>query len=194
LVRRDLSRWKQKRRQAAAEKSGDRSPHSKELSHRLDNYAFSRVKSRASLMNETLNKASETAPVQRANNNIEVRIFRTMMVASGVAVSVSAIFAPWRVTTGLLLGGVLALLNHYWLRSSAAAAFSVLAHGAKPKLTLINYVLRYLVVSLVVFVAYQLNVISLAATILGLCSFVVALFVEAVREFYFAIIHREEIS
>jgi hypothetical protein len=31
-----------------------------------------------------------------------------------------------------------------------------------------------------------------AATIAGLCSFVVALFVEAFRQFYFAIIRREE--
>jgi len=36
--------------------------------------------------------------------------------------------------------------------------------------------------------------VSLAATIAGLSSFVVALFVEALREFYFVIIHREETS
>jgi hypothetical protein len=45
-----------------------------------------------------------------------------------------------------------------------------------------------------VVVAYSLNVISLPAAILGLCTFVVALFVEAFREFYFTIIHREEIG
>jgi hypothetical protein len=49
-------------------------------------------------------------------------------------------------------------------------------------------------VGTVVFIAYQLNIVSLSATLLGLCSFVVALFVEAFREFYFAIIRREGIN
>ena len=71
---------------------------------------------------------------------------------------------------------------------------SVVVQGAKPKLKLAQYILRYLVIATVVFIAYKLNIVSLAATIAGLCSFVVALFVEAIREFYFAIIHREEIS
>ncbi len=86
------------------------------------------------------------------------------------------------------------MLNHYWLISSTTAAFKVVAHGAKPRLTIFNYILRYLVIAAVVFAAYKLNIVSLVATIAGLCSFVVALFVEAFREFYFAIIHREEIS
>jgi len=117
-----------------------------------------------------------------------------MAAAVTLAVMISAPLAQWRVTTGLLLGGLLSLLNHHWLSSSTAAAFSVVAHGAKPKLTLAQYILRYLVVGAVVFVAYKLNLVSLGATIAGLCSFVVALFVEALREFYFAIVHREETS
>jgi hypothetical protein len=128
------------------------------------------------------------------NSGVELRIFRTMMFAVVVAVLGSVPFAPWRVTTGLLLGGLLSLLNYHWLSSSTAAAFTVLVHGAKPKLNLAQYILRYLVIATVVFFAYKLNLVSLAATIVGLCGFVVAFFVEAVREFYFAIIHREEIS
>ena len=128
------------------------------------------------------------------NLDIHGRILRTMIVATTCAVVGSLVFAPWRITTGLVLGGVLALLNHRWLRSSTAAVFSVLVDGEKPKLKLTHYFLRYLVVGAVVFVAYQLNVVSLAATLIGLCSFVAAIFVEALREFYFAIIHREEMS
>jgi hypothetical protein len=128
------------------------------------------------------------------NSGVESRIFRTMIFAVVIAGLSSLPFAPWRVTTGLLLGGVLSLLNHHWLSSSTAAAFTVLVHGAKPKLNLVQYVLRYLVIATVVCFAYKLNLVSLAATIAGLCSFVVAFFVEAIREFYFAIIHREEIS
>jgi hypothetical protein len=140
------------------------------------------------------NSAGETVFPEAHNRGVEGRIFRAMAFAVVVAALVSLPLAPWRITTGLLLGGVLSLLNHYWLSSSTAAAFTVLVHGAKPKLKLAQYILRYLVIATVVFFAYKLNLVSLAATIAGLCSFVVALFVEAIREFYFAIIHREEIS
>lgn len=125
---------------------------------------------------------------------IERRILRTMAFTTALSAVASLAFAPWRVAAGLLLGGGLALLNHHWLNSSATAAFSVLLHGAKPRLGLLQYVLRYLVITAIVFAAYKLNLVSLPATIIGLCSFVVALFWEALREFYFTIIHREEIS
>lgn len=133
-------------------------------------------------------------PHKQPNNDIDGRIFRTMTFAAIVAVIASIPFTDWRVTTGLLLGGILSLLNHYWLISSTTAAFKVVAHGDKPRITVAHYILRYVVIAAVVFAAYKLNLVSLVATIAGLCSFVVALFVEAFREFYFAIIHREEIS
>lgn len=121
------------------------------------------------------------------------RIFRTMIWTVTLAVLISLPFASWRVSAGFLLGGLLSLLNHYWLNSSSNAAFSVLVHGTKPRLSLINYILRYAVIAIAVYAAYQLNVVSLVAMLTGLCSFVIALFVEAGREFYFSIIHREEI-
>jgi hypothetical protein len=139
---------------------------------------------------------SETGPgfPEPPNGGVETRVFRTMIIAVAFAVLASLPFAQWRITTGLLVGGLLSLLNHHWLRSSSAAAFSVVVHGARPKLKIAQYVLRYVVVAAVVFIAYKLNVVSLTATIAGLCSFVVALFAEALREFYFVIIHREEVS
>jgi hypothetical protein len=152
-------------------------------------------------MKEISNNAADRLPAEPSSGfpeaskgGIEARVFRTMIVAVVIAVFGSLPFAQWRVTTGLLVGGLLSLLNHHWLRSSSAAAFSVIVHGAKPKLKLAQYILRYFVVAAVVFIGYKLNVVSLTATIAGLCSFVVALFVEAIREFYFAIIYREETS
>lgn len=139
------------------------------------------------------NSAGSLLP-ESQNTGLERRIFRTMAVTVAIACLASVLVADWRVTSGLLLGGLLSLLNHHWLRSSAAAAFSVVAHGAKPKLRIAQYVLRYLVIGGVVFIAYKSNLVSLAATIAGLCSFVIALFAEAMREFYLVITHREEIS
>lgn len=142
----------------------------------------------------TLSPKSGPGFSEARNGGVEARVFRTMILAVVFAVLASFLFAQWRITTGLLVGGLLSLLNHHWLRSSSTAAFSVVVHGAKPKLKLAQYILRYFVIAIVVFIAYKFNVVSLAATFAGLCSFVVALFAEACREFYFAIIHREEIS
>lgn len=145
-------------------------------------------------MKQTAYNAPKRVLSALRNHGIDGRIFRSMVTATVVAVIASMVFAPWRVTTGLLLGGILSLFNHHWLSSSSIEALSVAAHGVKPRLRLAQYFLRYAVIAGLVFVAYQLDLVSLAATIIGLSSFVVALFVEAFRELYFAIIQREEIS
>ena len=145
-------------------------------------------------MKQTPDSAGSSMFAKVHDRGIDGRIFRSMAIATALVVVLSVLFASWRITTGLLLGGVLSLLNYHWLSGSTAAAFSVLAHGARPQLKLAQYVLRYAVIGTTVFVAYKLNTVSLAATLVGLSSFVVAMFVEALREFYFAFIHREEIS
>jgi len=129
-----------------------------------------------------------------SSNTLHLRIFRTMAIATGVSVAVSAVVGPWRVTTGLLVGGLLALFSHRWLKNSAAAAIQLSLGGGPQKLRLMQFMLRYVVLAAVVFSLYQLDLLSLTAVLAGMSSFVVAIFVEALREFYFAIIQREEIS
>ena len=128
------------------------------------------------------------------HDSINTRVFYTMVVTTALAVVVSALVSPWRVTTGLLVGGVLALFSHSWLKNSAAAAIRLSANGGPPQLRLAQFILRYVVIAAVVFVIYTLDLVSLPAVLIGLSTFVVAMFVEAAREFYFAIKEREEIS
>ena len=117
-----------------------------------------------------------------------------MAVTTAIAVIVSAFLGPWRVTTGLLVGGLLALFSHSWLKNSAAAAIRLSATGGTSHWRLAQFILRYIVITAVVFAGYTLDLISLPAVLIGLSSFVVAILVEALREFYFAIKQREEIS
>lgn len=123
---------------------------------------------------------------------LESRVFRTMVVATALMVVIAAFIAPWRVTTGLLMGGVLALFSHSWLKNSAAAAIQYSAEGGQPQWRLAQFVLRYVVIAAAVFAAYTLDLVSLPAVLAGMSSFVVAMLVEAIREFYFAITKREE--
>ena len=117
-----------------------------------------------------------------------------MAIATGLSVAVSALSGPWRVTTGLLVGGLLALFSHRWLKTSAAAAIQLSTAGGASQFSIAQFLLRYLVIAAVIFATYTLDLVSLPAVLAGLCSFVVAILVEALREFYFAIIEREEIS
>ena len=142
-------------------------------------------------MSQISNNVSGEGITGPADGALEMRIFRVMIATVGFAVIASTILAPWRVTLGLTLGGVLSLFNYHWLRTSVAAVFNV-GPTERPRVRISRYIIRYFVVGGVVIAAYQLNVISLPATIAGLSSFVPALFVEAFRQFYFVIIHREE--
>jgi hypothetical protein len=142
-------------------------------------------------MSQIVHNISGDPFTEPADGALEMRLVRAMMVSVALAVTASAILAPWRVTSGLLLGGALSLLNFHWLQTSIAAVFKV-GTGERPRVKISRYVLRYFVLGVTGFAAYQLRLVSLPAMFAGLCSFVPALFVEAFRQFYFAIIRREE--
>ena len=127
-------------------------------------------------------------------DSVHTRVFRTMAVTTALAVTVSVFIAPWRVTSGLLVGGLLALFSHSWLKNSAAAAIRLSTGSDRPQFRIAQFLLRYVVIAAVVLALHTLDLISLTAVLIGLSSFVAALLVEALREFYFAITQREEIG
>lgn len=143
-------------------------------------------------MREIIENVSCGAFADAEPEAMERRLFRIMCATVVTAVLASAPLAPWRVTAGLLLGGVLSLFNHHWLRTSIIAAFSSTGVGIRPRLKASRYILRYFVVALIVAVAYKLSVVSLVATLLGLCSFVVAVMAEGFIQIFFVIVHRED--
>jgi len=122
----------------------------------------------------------------------ELRVFRVMIATVALAVTFSLLFAPWRITTGLVLGGGLSLLNYHWLRTSVAAIFGGDIATSPPRVRVSRYLIRYFVVGFVAIAAYQLQIVSLPAMFAGLSSFVPAMFVEAGRQFYLVITRREE--
>jgi diacylglycerol kinase len=134
----------------------------------------------------------QEGPVGEAPREAVRRIFRDTFWAALVAVVVSAFLAPWRVTAGLALGGALALFNQHWLRGSVEAVFEGATAARPPKWKAARYVLRYAVVALLVFLAHQAGLVSLVATLAGMCAVVAGLLAEGFRQFYFAIVRREE--
>lgn len=143
-------------------------------------------------MSEIVNNVGRSALSVNDPVAMEQRLFRAMCGAVAISVIISLPLAPWRVTTGLLLGGILSLFNHHWLRTSLAAVFGKAESGKRVKINAARYVLRYFVIAAVVALAYTLNLVSIVATLIGLCSFVVAALAEAFMQIYFAIVNREE--
>ena len=145
-------------------------------------------------MNEGADSARPEAPGGAGEDPraAERRIFRGTFIAALAAVAASAFLAPWRVTTGLALGGALALFNQYWLRTSVEAVFEGASAARPPRMKAARYVLRYVVVAAVVFVAFKAGLVSLAATLAGMCAVVAGLLAEGFRQLYFAIVRREE--
>ncbi len=121
------------------------------------------------------------------------RLFRVMFWTVAAAVLASALWMPWRVTAGLFIGGALSLLNHHWMRTAIMAAFAQASGtGARPKLKIVRFITRYFIVAAAIAVANWLDIASLTAMLVGLCSFVIAALVEGFMQTYFVITHREE--
>jgi predicted secreted protein len=145
-------------------------------------------------MNEGADSARPDEPDEAGEDPREAgrRILRDTCAAAVVAVAVSLFLAPWRVTLGLALGGALAAFNQHWLRTSVEAVFEGAPSGQPPRMRAARYVLRYFVVAAVVFVAVKADVVSLAATLSGMCAVVAGLLAEGFRQLYFAVVRREE--
>jgi hypothetical protein len=115
---------------------------------------------------------------------VERRIRRDMCVAVALAAVASVLFAPWRVTAGLLLGGALSLFNFHWLSASVASLFETAPAGGRRGLGVARYVLRYFVVGAAVAVAYWLDFVSVVAVLAGMCSFAAAALAEGFRQLF----------
>jgi hypothetical protein len=145
-------------------------------------------------MADTPDTTTEMSIFAHEDHALNARVFRVMVSATGLGIAISSLIGPWRFTAGLAIGGLLALFSHNWLKNSAAAAIRLAAGGGVQQIRLFQFLLRYVVIAAAIFAAYSADVASLPGMLLGMSSFVVALLFEAIREFYFAIIHREEIT
>jgi hypothetical protein len=121
----------------------------------------------------------------------ERRLLVTMTIILFVMVAASLFLANWDVIIGLILGGALSFLNYFWLKSSLRSLFEKVAAGDGGKFSASFYIIRYAVIAVVIFVAAQLHLASVAAMLVGLLSFAFAILLEAVIQLYLAIVNQE---
>ncbi len=121
------------------------------------------------------------------------RILWIMAIVVFIVAAGSLVFATRRVTAGLLLGGILAFVNYYWLKFALKSAFEKAVEGGKPKFLIGKYILRYFAVGAVIVLVYLTKIVSVTAVIGGLLAFAAAIIIESFILIFIHISKREEL-
>lgn len=123
----------------------------------------------------------------------EKRLTPIMVIVSLLAATASLWFQDWRITSGVFLGCCLSIVNYKWANNSLKAMFDKSIVSAKPRFSVAGYFLRYLTFGSIIGLAYYLNLISIVAALLGLLTFITAIFIAAFIQLFFGLFKREEI-
>lgn len=107
---------------------------------------------------------------------------RTLMTMAAVAVIGSLagfVFVSNKFGIGVILGGILSLINYWWLKVSLKKLFdAAIEHGEKPRFLAVRYFARYATLAAILTIVFLTHTIPVVAVILGLASFALAIVVE----------------
>ena len=121
-------------------------------------------------------------------SEVERRVWRNIFVVIFLAIIAAAFLADLRFMLGIALGGGLALLNYKWLHSSLRAILA--ASSAKtPPGTAMKFIIRWLVVASLAWVANQTGYFDPVGILAGLFAPAVAMMIEAAYVTYRTIAH-----
>ncbi len=132
--------------------------------------------------------SGETKPSVEESTAVEKRLWRFLIISLVLECASSLILADLKFTAGIAVGGSLAMFNFYLLQTSVRGLFNTQSNSFA-----IKFFLRYVVVGLVIWLFFYLQIVSITAILLGFSSFVVALMLEAVAQFYFVITKHEDL-
>ncbi len=107
------------------------------------------------------------------------RILIMMAFAVILGSVLSSVFVSLNYGFGVLIGGVLSLLNYYWLKRSLKVVIDEAAAGGTPHFLAGRAFLRYIVFGTLLAIIYLSKAVPITAVLLGLASFAVAIVLEA---------------
>jgi hypothetical protein len=107
------------------------------------------------------------------------RIFILMASAVVLGSVLSLLFISLNFAVGILIGGVLSLINYYWLNRSLKAVMEGAVAGGSPHFLAGRAFIRYLAFGAVLALLYLTKAVPMVAVLLGLASFAVAIIFEA---------------
>jgi len=111
-------------------------------------------------------------------------LHRDLLIVMGVVVVVSTIagfiLGGKSFGFGVIFGGLLSYVNYFWLERSTRAMF-VNAEMASTGLLAAKYILRYFALGGVLLLLYMINAVPVAAVILGLSAFALAVVFQGLK-------------
>ena len=112
------------------------------------------------------------------------RILAAMAATVVIGTLASFIFGSANFGFGFLIGGILSLINYYWLKKSLRGIFENAISGAKPRFLATKYFTRYAAFGVVLAIVYLTKLIPVVAVLLGLASFALAIIIEATARLF----------
>ena len=121
------------------------------------------------------------------------RILWTMGAVAFFSSLAGFIFVSWQFGLGVILGGILSLINYYWLKISFKKIFDQAVSGAKPRFLAVRYFARYLTLGGILLVVLLTKTVPIVAVILGLGSFALAIVVEGLIRLFSSVFNSKEL-
>ncbi|MEN6332618.1 MAG: ATP synthase subunit I [Phycisphaerales bacterium] len=115
--------------------------------------------------------------------------FRNIVIL-GLMLVVSLLLMPWRFTLGILLGGIVSIVNLYWLGRDLRVIFSNLSGKAKSAM-MIRYYIRMAVTAVVLFFVITELPVDIIGLLVGLSLVVINIVFTAILEFQKKILPEE---
>jgi hypothetical protein len=113
-------------------------------------------------------------------NILEERIVLNTLAALILTIIISSLTADIKFTRGVLVGGILALINYYWLDASWRNILEIASSSATgPAIPIGRYILRYLTIGIIVYLMNFYDVASILGILIGLCMIAAGILIEA---------------
>jgi len=138
---------------------------------------------------ETRHEGSERAATGPA---VLDRILWLTISLTALGAIVGAIFKSGIFGAGILLGGVLSVVNYIWLKSSVRVLLSGVDEGAKPRFLAVRYLSRYSTFGAVLVAIYLTDAFPITSVLLGLAGSAFAIVVEGLRSIVMSFNRNEE--
>jgi len=113
-------------------------------------------------------------------NILEERTVLNTLAALILTIIISSLTADIKFTRGVLVGGILALINYYWLDASWRNILEIASSSATgPAIPIGRYILRYLTIGIIVYLISFYDVASILGILIGLCMIAAGILIEA---------------
>ena len=112
------------------------------------------------------------------------RLLVWMLVVIAAGAILGTIFANYKFGVGVIVGGAASFANYFWQRNSTRAIFEAAIAGRKPFFLGARYLLRYVAIGAFAAFFYYTSLLPIAAIIIGLSAFALAVVIEGITSIF----------